>query len=414
MGAALGVHVRLRITPAVGCESAILLPAEKFRIPDCGKPEIRFILCMRLRILDRYIGWQILGTTLFGVFVLSLVLVMGNVFKEVLPRLVDQTVTAGYFFRFILFVLPFSLVFTIPWGFLTSVLLVFGRFSADNEMVSMRMAGISTARISAPVMLLAIACSSLCLWINISIAPRAKTAIEDMIYNMATRNPEAILNPDQVINAFPNSVIYFREMKDGRMKDMTVFETDDDHRATKFIQAQEGMMKADLENLKLRFEMQNIYIAAASSEGFASDMSRVLAGKAELPPYDLSKLRNRRLKAGALTNSEIGDYLAGRGEVILDDSQRNSFRSELSKRFSFSLACITFCLVGIPLGVNAQRRETAAGFVLSLLVASAYFLFIIFGDIYNNEPILPHVLIWLPNLLFMGLGVWLFRRLNSK
>ncbi len=369
---------------------------------------------MRLRILDRYIGGQILGTTLFGVFVLCLVLVLGNIFKEVLPRLVDKTVTLEYFGRFILYVLPFSLVFTIPWGFLTAVLLVFGRLSADSELVSLRMAGISTIRLSMPVIAIALAFSGFCLWINVSVAPRAKTAIESMFFDMAARNPEAILQPDQVISAFPGNVIYFRAKEDGVMRDLTVFETDNDHNVTKFVHASSGSMKADLEKLQLRFEMENLYLAAASSTGYTGKMTRIQAGKSELPPYDLSKLHNRRLKAAALTNTEIRDYLSGANGLILEKGLRNPFKAELSKRYSFSLACLTFCFVGIPLGVTAQRRETAAGFVISLGVASAYFLFIIIGDTFNSQRVLPHVLIWLPNVLFMGLGLFLFRRLNRR
>lgn len=369
---------------------------------------------MRFRILDRYIGGQILGTTLFGVFVLCLVLVLGNIFKEVLPRLVDKTVTFEYFFKFVLYVLPFSLVFTIPWGFLTAVLLVYGRLSADSELVSLRMAGISMTRLSAPVIGIALLFSIFCLWINISIAPRAKTAIEGMIFDMAARNPEAILVPDQVISAFPGNIIYFREKEGETMKDVTIFETDGEHTATKFVHAKEGEMNADLEKLQMNFAMKDLYLAATAGDQYTGKMTEILAGKSELPPYDLSKLHKRRLKAAALTNGEIVAYLEGRDGRVLEKSQRNPFRVELSKRYSFSLACITFCLVGIPLGVTAQRRETAAGFVISLALASAYFIFIIVGDTFNNQKILPHILIWLPNVLFLALGFVLFRRLNRR
>lgn len=369
---------------------------------------------MRIRILDRYIGGQVLGTTLFGVFVLSLVLVLGNIFKEVLPRLVDKTVTLEYFFRFVLYVLPFSLVFTIPWGFLTAVLLVFGRLSADSELVSLRMAGISMTRLSGPVILISIAFSVFCLWINVSIAPRAKTAIESMVFDMATRNPEAILVPDQVISSFPGNVIYFREKDGGKMRDVTVFETDSAHTATKFVFAKEGIMKANLEKLQLSFAMKELYLAATLGEDYSGKMTTILAGEAELPPYDLSKLHNRRLKAAALTNEEIRAYLDGKDGLVLENRHVNPFRVELSKRYSFSLACLTFCLVGIPLGVTAQRRETAAGFVISLVLASAYFIFIIVGDTFSSQRVLPHILIWLPNALFLSLGFLLFRRLNRR
>ena len=81
-----------------------------------------------MKILDRYIGRQILFATSFAVIVLSFVLVLGNIFKELLDQLVQRPdLDFGYVVRFVGNVLPFSLIFTIPWGFLTSVLLVFGR-----------------------------------------------------------------------------------------------------------------------------------------------------------------------------------------------------------------------------------------------------------------------------------------------
>ena len=84
---------------------------------------------------------------MMGVAVLSLVFVFGNLFKKVFELLVDKDLPLGALLKFMAYILPFSLTFTIPWGFLTAVLLVFGRLSADNELVSFRMAGMSMARI---------------------------------------------------------------------------------------------------------------------------------------------------------------------------------------------------------------------------------------------------------------------------
>jgi lipopolysaccharide export system permease protein len=90
-------------------------------------------------------------------------------------------------------------------------------------------------------------------------------------------------------------------------------------------------------------------------------------------------------------------------------------RCELSKRFSFSLACLTFALVGIPLGITAQRKETSVGFVMSLVVSIAYFFFIVLADTLNNKPqMYPYLLMWLPNVIFIGYGWFLFKRLSRQ
>jgi lipopolysaccharide export system permease protein len=98
-----------------------------------------------------------------------------------------------------------------------------------------------------------------------------------------------------------------------------------------------------------------------------------------------------------------------------DKVQQSASRTELNKRFAFPFSCIAFALVGVPLGITAHRRETSMGFLLSLVVAFFYFLFIIVADTLRNNPAVhPELLVWFPNLLFIGLGIWMFRRLARQ
>jgi len=49
------------------------------------------------------------------------------------------------------------------------------------------------------------------------------------------------------------------------------------------------------------------------------------------------------------------------------------------------------------------------------VVGVFYFLFIIVADTLRANPKLhPELLVWLPNVLFLGLGWWLFRRLSRQ
>src|SRR5438874_1640704 len=110
-----------------------------------------------MKLIDRYIGKELLVTALFAIAVLSLVLVLGNIFKQLLDLLVNHDVPLEYILSFIGYILPFSLTFTIPWGFLTAVLLIFGRMSAENELIALRSSGISILRLCLPLAFLALA-----------------------------------------------------------------------------------------------------------------------------------------------------------------------------------------------------------------------------------------------------------------
>src|ERR1700704_3171875 len=104
-----------------------------------------------MKLIDRAVSRELLVNVSFAVLVLSLVLVFGNIFRKLLPLLVNHDVPMEYLVTLFAYVLPFSLIFTIPWGLLTAILLVFGRLSAENELVALRSNGVSIARICVPL-----------------------------------------------------------------------------------------------------------------------------------------------------------------------------------------------------------------------------------------------------------------------
>jgi lipopolysaccharide export system permease protein len=98
-----------------------------------------------------------------------------------------------------------------------------------------------------------------------------------------------------------------------------------------------------------------------------------------------------------------------------EQKDQSASRTELNKRFSFPFSCLAFSLIAVPLGITAHRRETSMGFLLSLVVAFSYFLFIIMADTLRETPSWhPELLVWFPNLLFLGIGVWMFRRVARQ
>src|ERR1700749_4692656 len=119
-----------------------------------------------MRLIDRFISRELIVNILFAIFVLSLVLVVGNIFRKLLPLLVNHDVPVEYLLTFIAYILPFSLIFTIPWGMLTAILLVFGRLSADNELIALRANGVSITRLCIPLAVLAVISTAICLWLN--------------------------------------------------------------------------------------------------------------------------------------------------------------------------------------------------------------------------------------------------------
>ena len=115
-----------------------------------------------MRITDRYICWQVLYGTIFGVSLLTAVLILGQLFQKIRPLLVEQAAPLELIGQFILLIVPYSLMFTLPWGFLVATLLSFGRLSRHSELLSLRMAGLSLTRVALPTLLMGAGLSFFC------------------------------------------------------------------------------------------------------------------------------------------------------------------------------------------------------------------------------------------------------------
>src|SRR6202167_5654746 len=152
-----------------------------------------------MRTLHLYLTRQMLATLGMTVFVFTLVLLLGNVIKEVLQLVIKRQATIGLALHAIALLVPYVLAFALPIGMLTASLLVFGRFSADQELTAARASGISLISLITPVLLLSVAVSGLCAWLNFDIAPRCRVAYLKLISQASVRDPGSILRPGESV-----------------------------------------------------------------------------------------------------------------------------------------------------------------------------------------------------------------------
>ncbi|MGI8821202.1 MAG: LptF/LptG family permease [Chthoniobacterales bacterium] len=368
-----------------------------------------------MKLIDRFLSRELLVNFGFAVAVLSLVLVIGNIFRKLLPLLVNHDVPVEYLLTFIAYVLPFSLIFTIPWGLLTAILLVFGRLSADNELIALRSNGVSIGRICVSLAVIAIICTAISLWLNVLVAPAAQQKLRTTILDLATRNPMALFGSDQVIDQFPGRKIYVGKKEGNKLENIIVFELNDSSMPMRVTHARTGTLEADLPNQRI---LMHLYDARYQQrdEKHPFDLRRMRDGinmaEGTLPISleELYQKQKRTLNRSAMSLEQLMEQLK-----TGDNKEQSVSRTEINKRFAFPFSCLAFALIAVPLGVTAHRRETSMGFLLSLVVAVFYFLFIIVADTLRATPRMhPELLVWFPNVLFLVLGAWMFRRLARQ
>jgi lipopolysaccharide export system permease protein len=372
-------------------------------------------LRQKMKLIDRFVSRELIVNVLFAIAVLSLVLVVGNIFRRLLPLLVNHDVPMEYLITFIAYVLPFSLIFTIPWGLLTAILLVFGRLSADNELIALRANGVSVPRVCVSLWGVALICTVICLWLNVQVAPAAQEKLRSTIFDLATRNPMALFGSDQVIDQFPGRKIYVGKKEGNKLENITVFELNQNSLPVKVTYARTGMLEADLANKQILMHLYQARYQERDPKDPTNlrkirDGINMVEGTLPISLEELYQKEKKRPSRSALSIEQLLEQLKSE-----DKRERSASRTEINKRFSFPFACVAFAIIGVPLGVTAHRRETSIGFAMGLIVATTYFLFVIIGDTLRGNPHAhPELLVWFPNVLFIILGCLLFRRLARQ
>jgi LPS export ABC transporter permease LptF len=368
-----------------------------------------------VKIIDRYISGQILTTLIWTVCMLSLMLVVANAMRQLLELLMTHGLPLSYILSFIGDLLPFSMIYSIPWGVLLAVLLVFGKLSSENELVALRANGIGIIRICTPVFLITLGCLALCLWINLYVAPECERRFKELAFKLASTEPLALFGSDEVIDAFPNRKIYVGRKNGTTLEDLHIYEMNAQQVPVRVIYAKRGTLEVDKENQRI---LLRIYDARYEDrdESDVNDLRLMHYGisvQEGVFPISLQELiakAHSSQRPTELTLSHLQEAMEQK-----EGKQLTILRTELSKRFSNSLAVITFVLIGIPLAITAQRRETSIGIAISICVAFTYFIFIVVADnVKGNASLHPEILVWLPNFIYLTLGGTLFYRLARR
>jgi lipopolysaccharide export system permease protein len=386
-----------------------------------------------VKTLHAYLVRQILASLLITAMVFTFVLLLGNALKQILPLLVNRQLTFPMVAEAAALLVPFAFVFALPMGVLTATLLVFGRFSADQELTAVRASGISLLSLISPILLLSLALCGLSALVNMEIGPRCRIAYTSILFNLKLELSGAQMPEGRFIKDFPGYIFYTGRNRGGEMQDVMVFVLKNETNVVTTVRAARGRLEVDAPN---RLLMLRLY------DGKTVDFreGRMIPGAfAELPlQLDLNKNRTTtfRPKISDMTAGQLWDELHDWEERLnapppdrqLSADQLRARRRELGRllgdpttpiRFqihqqvAFSFACFGFTLVGIPLGIRMHRRETNVGIGVALMLVAVYYSFVLLGQSLDTRAeYAPHLIVWLPNLIFQAVGGVLLWRAN--
>lgn len=356
-----------------------------------------------MKTLNIYVTKAFLATFLTAIGILTFGMTGARLMKVF--EYISSGVPAANAFTVLLYVLPIVLAFTIPWAALVSVMLVFGRLSADNEITAMRSSGISILQIVSPIIVIAFFLTCICLYLQLEVGPAYLGKARALVRNVLVDQPTSIFQPG-IPNKFNDLLIYIGGKDGATIREVQVYRLGKSGHWEQDVTASSGRVEVDKEKQVMNVILNNATVAAHEGATVRHSFSETLTFTIDYGTSFTSENVSQRDKF-----LRVMDILARLSLMKKRAEDTTSLEVELNQRVALALAPIAFLLLGMPLAVRTSRRETSVGLFLSVLLAGAYYGGVLISDALRESPkLFPQYLVWIPPALFQIFGaVYIFK-----
>ncbi len=359
-----------------------------------------------IRVFNRYLLLDFIKSFVITLFVLTFVMYVGAVVQAI--DYMARGISGPLILKIFALNIPFTLSFVIPMSVLTTVLLHFGRLSADGEITAMKASGVSLWQVAAPILFCSVLLSGVCLYINAVWAPQSHFARREMLRDLGEEDPLALLEEGQFVRDFPGVQIYVGKKSSSRLEDITIIQFGDKGAKAQVL-AESGEVSFDAATRIMEIVLNKVRLTEYDKDD-PSDLAKVRELSAESYPVtlDLRQMLKKgkiKKKPSDMTFAELVRSIQNVRQAFPDIQEKNVPRMrakmavDANKRLALALSCFSFTLLAIPLGIRSHRKESSIGIGMALVLLFCFYLFIIIADAMVDRPEWrPDMIPWIPVL----------------
>ena len=356
------------------------------------------------KILDRYILGKFLSTYFFAIaMIIEIVVVFDYVekiddFTELhAPR---NEVIFDYYLNFIpFFINQFSGLFTfIACIFFTS------KMAYQTEIVAMLSGGMSFRRLMWPYFLGALIIASLSLTLNLWLIPISQRHIVAFEQQYIKRKQNTKYDRHIYRQIEPGIFAYIRGYNDGaRQASFFVLERYESGTMTHSLEASDAKFNPETKRWTApRYTKREF--DSAGTETF--EQFRNLDTLINLEATELGEIDDLLQTMNISQLNEFLDQQRAKGSDSI-----NIIEVEKHARYAYPLSTFILTLIGVSLSSRKVRGGTGLHIGIGTGLCFSYILFNRFFEEFAKSGTLPPGLaVWLPNIIYLGIAVYLYRK----
>lgn len=291
----------------------------------------------------------------------------------------------------------------LPMSLLFAVLLTYTRLSQDSEIVALKSIGFSIKELVLPAVALGIIGCILSAETSFFLGPWGNRKFEVLMHDLGRQKMAASIREGVFSEGFFDMVVYANKVdsKAGKLQNVFIYDERDGKSPVTII-AREGSLQqensATGQTAKLLLTNGNIHRTHDAT------YTKVDFGTYAINLFDAHELSERKKSMPSLTLPEVREKLR---DPELPQAERIKLEVEFHRRWSLSIACFVFAILGVGLGTTTNRRlAKASGFLLCLFVIVGYWMLYVAAENAANKQLAPAWLtLWAVNVLFLALGL---------
>ncbi len=411
-------------------------------------------------LMYRYVGGEFLLSFLVS-FAFFFFMFFINQLLLLAEDILQKDVPLGAVVRLIVYAVPSIIALSVPFATLVGTLMAIGRLSGDNEIVAFRAAGFPLGKLFSPVLALAVLLSFASFFVNDYLLPLGTMNFGSLYRELLYANPALELEPYSV-KRYQEDTLVTGPVAPGQVGEFVIIDSDaQGQRRTITAERAELLREGDPNTIGLL--LTNVTSLSGIDDGnYTYSTARIMRynillqditvairspGPREMSARDVREEIRRKEELLAVRREEwesesalrIADAQwawldvarhggSGReASTLSEEAQRirdqkptdrslQVFRLEYHKKFSIPFAAISFVVLAFPLGLYSRRSGRGVGFGIGLIVATTYWALLIGGQTFGTQRpnVPPAAAMWLPNVLFIVVGISIFIRRSHR
>ena len=361
-----------------------------------------------MKILDKYIIHNFLGTLIFSLIAFTSIFVVIDLIGY-LDKFIDQDVPQIIVIKYYLFYFPYIIVLSLPVAMLLASLFSIGQLAKHNEIVAMSASGLSLYRILLPLLILGIIISGITMYSAekiVTVTNKKKldiytTYVDKNKRDTPQRNNDIYKQLDQ--NQWLNIGYFDSKIKTAHKINLQFFD-DEYSRIIKRIDA-----------LKMIWEDNKWVILNGFIRKFDGTKENITVFERIEPtnfpfkPKDLSKVQK---KAEEMSYWELREFIEN---IRRNGGDPNRWLVDLYLKIAFPFANFIIVLFGAALSSKKTRSGPAISFGISLLLCFLYFGIIKTGQaLGHNGTLSPLLAAWIGNIIFGIAALFVFFKMSRN